>query len=48
MDAETGKLWDNLSEAKKQELLIALDESFLDENLIPHAVVKSMHEKWLQ
>jgi TRAP-type C4-dicarboxylate transport system substrate-binding protein len=48
MDTETGHLWDSLSETEKQELLIALDESLLEENLILHALVKATHQKWLQ
>ncbi len=44
---ETGRLWKSLSASEQQELMVAYDESFDAENLIPHNEVKREHGKWL-
>jgi hypothetical protein len=41
-------LWSALSEAEKQELLLAYDESFDEKNLLSHEQVKQQHGKWLK
>jgi hypothetical protein len=43
-----GQLWNNLSDSQKQEVLVAYDESFDNNNLLTHEEVKSEHEKWLK
>jgi hypothetical protein len=43
-----GSLWSLLNEDQKNELLIAYDESFDEQNLLSHEQVKSQHEKWLK
>ena len=45
---QNGQLWNNLSETEKQELLVAYDESFDNNNLLSHDEVQSQHEKWLR
>ncbi len=45
---ENGTLWNNLSAAEKEELLIAYDESFDNKNLLSHEQVKSQHLAWLK
>ena len=45
---QSGKLWDALSPAEKNELLLSYDESFDLKNLISHAEVKEQHNKWLR
>ncbi|MES2808419.1 MAG: hypothetical protein V4619_07325 [Bacteroidota bacterium] len=47
-DDHNGPLWNSLTEAQKQELLTAYDESFISDNMISHQQVKSQHEKWLK
>ena len=44
---QTGKLWDSLSPAEQDELLLSYQESFDSKNLISHEDVKGQHEKWL-
>ena len=44
---ENGKLWQNLSEVEKDELLLAFDERKEFDNLIDFHKVKSKHNKWL-
>lgn len=45
---QTGRLWDSLSPAEKDELLLSYDESFDPKNLVSHDEVKGQHEKWLR
>jgi len=45
---EDGNIWNDLSEAKKKDLLVAYDESFNKNNLLSHEQVKLQHEKWLK
>ncbi|MGF7082357.1 hypothetical protein [Mucilaginibacter sp. UYCu711] len=45
---KVGQLWNNLSDSEKQEVLVAYDESFDNNNLLTHEEVKSEHEKWLK
>lgn len=45
---QTGELWDSLSLAEKDELLLSYDESFKPNNLISHEEVKKQHDKWLR
>ena len=45
---ETGKLWDSLTDAEKEEVMLSYEESFNQENLISHENVKKQHEKWLK
>lgn len=44
----SGKLFYDLSKAEKEELLLAYNESYNNENLISHDVVKEEHSKWLK
>ncbi|MGB3077444.1 MAG: hypothetical protein WBB31_00080 [Saprospiraceae bacterium] len=44
---EESTLWNELSKEQQEELLIAYEESFDKENLIPHQEVRKQHEKWL-
>jgi hypothetical protein len=43
-----GVLWNRLSDAQKEELLISYEESFDEKNLLSHEQVKLQHEKWLK
>ena len=45
---ESGKLWESLSEAQQNELIISYEESHDPENLISHDQVKTQHDKWLK
>ncbi|WP_339608474.1 hypothetical protein [uncultured Roseivirga sp.] len=45
---QTGELWDGLSRAEKEELLLSYDESFDPNNLVSHEEVKNQHNKWLE
>tara|TARA_R110001592_G_scaffold108190_1_gene302619 strand:+ start:169 stop:408 length:240 start_codon:yes stop_codon:yes gene_type:complete len=45
---QTGELWDGLSPAEKEELLLSYDESFDPNNLVSHEEVKKQHNKWLE
>jgi hypothetical protein len=45
---QTGKLWDSLNTAEKNELLLSYEESFDSKNLISHEQVKGQHDKWLR
>ena len=45
---QTGELWDSLSPAEKDELLLSYEESFQTGNLISHDEVKKQHDKWLK
>lgn len=45
---QTGKLWNDLNAEEKAELMLSYDESFLQENLVPHEEVKKQHGKWLE
>jgi hypothetical protein len=45
---QNGHLWNNLSEIQKEELLVAYDESFDNNNLLTHEQVKSQHLEWLK
>ena len=42
-----GELWNQLSEAQKNEVLIAESESHYKKNLIDHETQKAKHKKWL-
>ncbi|MGZ3753803.1 MAG: hypothetical protein ACXVAY_05225 [Mucilaginibacter sp.] len=42
-----GSLWNTLTEAEKEELLVAYNESFDGANLLSHRQVKLSHSKWL-
>jgi len=44
---ENGKLWKNLSEEEKAELLSAYDESKQFDDLIDFQTIKSKYSKWL-
>lgn len=44
---QESSLWNELNKDEKEELLLAYDESFNKENLIPHHEVRKKHEKWL-
>lgn len=44
----TGELWDALSQAEKEELLLAYEESLDSKSLIDHETVKHQHGKWLE
>jgi hypothetical protein len=45
---QTGKLWDSLTSAEKEELLLSYEESFDPKNLVSHEDVKGQHAKWLR
>ena len=42
-----GELWNQLSEAQKDEVLIAESDSHYQTNLIGHKTQKAKHQKWL-
>jgi len=42
-----GKLWSKLSDAERNELLLADKESNEPDNLISHSNVEKKHSKWL-
>lgn len=44
---ENGRLWNRLSIAEQEELLIALEESEFDNNLIDNDEVMSKYKEWL-
>lgn len=44
---QTGKLWNQLTDLQKEDLLLAYEESFTPENLVSHNHVKQSHSKWL-
>lgn len=46
-EEQQGKLFKNLTEDQKAELLISYEESFDSDNLLPHSKVKEEHSKWL-
>ena len=45
---QSGELWNSLTEEQKEELCLAYDESFNDDNLISHEEAKQQHSKWLK
>ena len=45
---QTGELWNGLSLAEKDELLISYEKSFDSNNLIRHEDVKKQHDRWLK
>lgn len=45
---ETGELWNSLTEAQRNELMISYEESYDTQNLISHELVKKQHDKWLK
>ena len=45
---QNGRLWNNLREDEKKELLMAYDESFDSNNLLSHEEVKRQHVQWLK
>lgn len=45
---QTGELWDSLSPAEKDELMLSYEESLSPNNLISHEAVKKQHDKWLR
>ena len=47
-DNQTGKLWDALTGAEKEELLLSYEESFDPKSLLSHEHVKGHHDKWLK
>jgi hypothetical protein len=42
-----GKLWNKLSKAETEELLMANEESENPDNLIPHEDIKKKYTEWL-
>lgn len=42
-----GQLWNRLTKAEQDELLLALEESDNPDNLISHDVMVTKHKKWL-
>ncbi len=42
------ELWNSLSSAEKEELVISYEESFHQENLISHEQVRKQNDKWLR
>ncbi len=47
-NSQTGKLWDSLSPAERDELIVSYEESFTPDNLVSHDEVKKKHDKWLR
>lgn len=45
---ESGKLWENLTDVEKEEVMLSYEESLDPTNLISHENVKKQHEKWLK
>jgi hypothetical protein len=45
---ESGKLWNDLTEDEKNELLVSYEESKDPNNLISHDLVKKQHSEWLK
>ena len=44
---EEGKLWGQLSESQKSQLLATEEESLYEKNLIDHKTLKAKYKKWL-
>ena len=42
-----GQLWNRLTKAERDELLLALEESYNPDNLISHDEMVTKHKKWL-
>lgn len=42
-----GQLWSRLNKQEQEELLLALEESENEVNLISHEEMKKKHKKWL-
>jgi len=42
-----GKLWDSLTDSEKQELLLSIEESNDEANLISDETIKEKYKKWL-
>ena len=40
---ETGKLWDSLTDAEREEVMLSYEESLDPKNLISHDTVKKRH-----
>lgn len=45
--AKDGHLWNRLSKEEQEELLNALDETEIVDNLIDNDKMKNKHKKWL-
>jgi|LGVE01.1.fsa_nt_gb hypothetical protein len=43
----TGELWDNLSKEEKEELLISIEESKDEANLVSIDLFRDKYKKWL-
>lgn len=46
-ELQTGKLWSELTDEQKSELIAAYEESFNEKNLLSHEYVKQQHKRWL-
>jgi len=47
-DSEEDDFWNEISDFEKSELLVAIEESKKEENLIPHEEFKKTYSKWLE
>ncbi len=45
--SQEGSLWSRLSKEEQDDLLVAFDESDMEENLIKHSEMMKKHKKWL-
>jgi hypothetical protein len=45
--SKEGKLWSRLTKDEQEELLIAIEESEKEENLLSHDEMMKKHKKWL-
>jgi hypothetical protein len=45
---QSGQVWNTLTDQQKNEVLSSYEESFNENNLIPHEQVKQKHDKWLK
>ena len=45
--SENGEIYKSLNSDEKQELLLSYNESFDENNLIDHNIIKDRYKKWL-
>ena len=45
--SENGEIYKSLTKDEKQELLLSYNESFDENNLIHHNIIKDRYKKWL-
>ncbi len=48
LNISQGKIWDSLSDEQKKELLISIEESEDEDNLLDNETVMGKYKKWLK